>query len=640
MISNIDFLIAGVIFLCILLVHFLDQRRFDVNNNRTFLYFLIVGILDLVFDLICTVLISKADPNRAWLLHSCLLVFYLLQVLVSYSLQVHLLVQYSGSPTIGRRNLYLWSIPPIIMALIVVSNLWTGLIYTVNLNGSYVHGPLYSLTYVYTLVYIGAVVASAAVHRRTMGARKFLAVWEVVVIGGACVALQMVCNELLLTGFGLALSITVLYFTMNNPYLNTDSLTGAFDVKYMHERVQTLKIRGGAFHLISVELSQLHQLNLVFGTEVGDRLLVDCVRQLRETGRRNLIFRVSGRRFLLLCFSISCYERALRLIQQGYARERLRGVDSSSCPVLICGIAHAERFDDGSALLDYLEYLSQLVPHCTETSVVQDNEETRRGFRYEQMIEQYLPKAIHDDLFEVCYQPIYSLKRESYESLEALSRLHHPSLGPVSPDVFIRIAEHNDMIAYVDLLQLRRVCRFLQANPSLRKRIRSVKLNLSPIELMKAGHAQALIRVIREHELPTSLFQFEVTETVATEYSENLEEAVQAFVDAGIGLCLDDFGSGFANLNTVLRLPFSTIKLDRSLLKGVSEDERIASFYKNISGMLLNLGYDVVAEGLETEEELELVRQWGVDLIQGFYFSKPIEGKELIALLNGARPTN
>lgn len=241
--------------------------------------------------------------------------------------------------------------------------------------------------------------------------------------------------------------------------------------------------------------------------------------------------------------------------------------------MLICGIAHAERFDDGSALLDYLEYLSQLVPHCTETSVVQDNEETRRGFRYEQMIEQYLPKAIHDDLFEVCYQPIYSLKRESYESIEALSRLHHPSLGPVSPDVFIRIAEHNDMIAYVDLLQLRRVCRFLQANPSLRKRIRSVKLNLSPIELMKAGHAQALIRVIREHELPTSLFQFEVTETVATEYSENLEEAVQAFVDAGIGLCLDDFGSGFANLNTVLRLPFSTIKLDRSLLKGVSEDE-------------------------------------------------------------------
>ena len=208
--------------------------------------------------------------------------------------------------------------------------------------------------------------------------------------------------------------------------------------------------------------------------------------------------------------------------------------------------------------------------------------------------------------------------------------MRHPTLGPVSPDVFIRIAEKNDLIARFDLLQLRRACRFLREHPQVVERIDTVKFNLSPVELMMRGHAQNLISVIREYGLPPQLFQFEITETVASEDSESMAEAVQSFVNAGIGLCLDDFGSGFANLNMVLKQPFSTIKLDRSLLTGICENERIAAFYRNIVAMFQNMGYNVVAEGIENREELELVKKWGVDLVQGYYFSRPLTQEALL----------
>ena len=101
----------------------------------------------------------------------------------------------------------------------------------------------------------------------------------------------------------------------------------------------------------------------------------------------------------------------------------------------------------------------------------------------------------------------------------------------------------------------------------------------------------------------------------------------------GIGLCLDDFGSGYANLNTVMQLPFSVIKLDRSLLFHICTDERAASFYQSVVSTFQHMGYRIISEGVETESEMELLSSWGVDMIQGYYFSRPLPPEELLKLL-------
>lgn len=156
------------------------------------------------------------------------------------------------------------------------------------------------------------------------------------------------------------------------------------------------------------------------------------------------------------------------------------------------------------------------------------------------------------------------------------------------------------------------------------QKIRNVKFNLSPSELMKPGYSHVLIGIIQEYGLDPEYFQFEITETVATEYSESFCTSIDDY------MCLDDFGSGYANLNAVLRIPFSAVKMDRSLLSGISNDPQAAAFYRSIVMIMQHMGYKVIAEGAETEAEVKLLEKWGVDMIQGYYFSRPLNTRDLL----------
>ena len=295
----------------------------------------------------------------------------------------------------------------------------------------------------------------------------------------------------------------------------------------------------------------------------------------------------------------------------------------------ICGIPYGNQLGSEN-LLNYVGYLTALVPRTQETLLVRGDEYVKHGFLRRKTIEAYLYRAIEEDLFEVYYQPVYSIKNQDFITLEALSRLKHPVLGMIPPDVFIGIAEKQGMISAVGCLQLHKVCRFIKEHEYIMKKIRNVKFNLSPSELMKPGYSHVLIGIIQGYGLDPGYFQFEITENVATEYSESFCTAIDDFAEVGIHMCLDDFGSGYANLNAVLRIPFSAVKMDRSLLSGVSSDPQTATFYRSIVMILQHMGYKVIAEGAETEKEVKLLEKWGVDMIQGYYFSRPLCEEKLL----------
>lgn len=283
-----------------------------------------------------------------------------------------------------------------------------------------------------------------------------------------------------------------------------------------------------------------------------------------------------------------------------------------------------------------MDYMTTLVKDSKETVLIQSDDKILHGFLYEQEIDLFLDEATEKDLFDVYYQPIYSLESGCYTTLEALSRLWHPALGYVPPDVFITRAEKTGHILQIALLQFRRICSFIKGNPQIMEQIQNIKFNLSPVEILDYSHIQALIAIIREYELPFSYFQFEITETVATEYSARLYDVLDLLLDTGISLCLDDFGSGYANLNTVLKLPFSCIKMDRSLLRRLNEDPQVAFFYHSLLSMLHEMNYQIVSEGVETKEEEEKLRTWGVDMIQGYYFSRPLSDQDIVKMLTGS----
>lgn len=630
---NLDFLLTALIFLLLLLYHFLNRRNLDDSNSRLFRLFIFIGITDIAFDIITTLLTEYRIPELSALTFVMLTVFYFLQVLVPYSLFIYSRTLLMTTTPADRKITLVLSLPAVIAAAMVLINCRFGILFTVDHQGNYIHGPLYLSMYVYAGLYVLVVLILSILTYSRIGSSSFRVICEFLLIMGVCVAVQAVWNNILTTGLGLGLGITVLYLTINNPSDYTDHLTKDYNIKSFLGQIKYLYDRKKHFHVLAVNIKNLEQVNMLFGLSFGDMYLCEISDRLHRILNSPYVFRVSSKRFILLTFSLSEYEHVRDEMKSMFNSRIILEGENIQLRAVICGILDAQKLNDKDMLLTYMDYLALLPPVSSNSILIQSDEHTMKSFKYNKEIEKFLLTAIADDLFEVYYQPVFSVKGTEVIAIEALSRLRHPSYGTVSPEVFITIAERSGLIAQIGLLQLRRICRFINDNPALMSKLHHVNINLSPAELLREGHSRQMIDIISEAGLPFSFFNLEITETVATEYSSRLYQLTEDFKEHGMGLSLDDFGSGYANLNTVLKLPFSCIKLDRSLLNGILDDEKSELFYKNIVTALKSLGYDVISEGVEYSQEVELLESFGIEMIQGYYYSKPLSEDKLLQLL-------
>ena len=555
---NIDFLIAAMVILLLVLWYFLGQKRAEDLNNQVFLFFAIIGILDVVAELASNYYISFPNSNCEIAAMLATTIFYLLQALLPFTVICYIQTLHDNK-IISAKKMFLSGVPTFILMGMILTNPFTEKLFYFDIPAGYMKGPWYMLMYYSALCHMAAALILIVIWRKKLGYQKVKSLLEILLISGTGVVIQLLYHPLLTTGFGMSLGILALFITINNPHANIDTLTGSLE-EYEYYLTQLKRMFDGNSKL-----------------NVNNKII--------------------------------------------------------TMPVIISGIMNAQKLGDSGLILEYAEYLEALSAKNGLTEVIQDDYQTMNGFLYNKRVEQYLHKAITEDLFEIYYQPVYSTRKKCFITLEALSRLQHPELGWIAPDVFIQIAEKNHMIEQITDLQFSRVCRFLGENRYLMRHLLNVKVNLSSLDLMRNDCSRHFIRIMDAYKIPHNWIQFEITETVATECNAGLRRVAEEFTDAGIGLCLDDFGSGYANLNTVMRLPFSVIKVDRSLLFDICRDEKRAIFYESVVETFHKMNYHIVSEGVETQEEMEQISSWGVEMIQGYYFSKPLPEKELLELL-------
>lgn len=634
MMYNADFLIAAVVILLLVLRNFLDQKRAEDLNSRVFLFFAVIGILDVIAELVSNYYITSGDGDFGLAAVVTTTIFYLFQALLPYALLCYIMTLHDNK-LISVKKMLLAGLATILLASIVLTNPFTEKLFYFDVSAGYVEGPWYRLMYYSALFHLAVILILVISWRKEFGPQKTKVILDILILCGCGVVIQLLHYPLLMTGFGMSLGILALFLTINNPNANRDSLTGVYNHLYLTRRSDELIAAGKSFHIITIYLYQLKHINKVAGVEGGDYILQLTAKKLEELcGRR--VFRITGKRFLVLTMSLQEYEYYITQIKKMFETDMQLDADSSkpATPVILSGIVHGQKLGTSGLMLEYAEYLESLSMQNGMIEVIQDDQQTMDGFLYNKKVEQYLHTAIAQDLFEVYYQPVYSTEKNDFVTLEALSRLHHPELGWIAPDVFIQIAEKNHMIEQITDLQFKRVCMFINEHRDLMKKLFNIKVNLSSLDLMRSDCSSHFIRMMDDMDIHHDWIQFEITETVATEYNAGLGMVIDGFMAAGVRLCLDDFGSGYANLNTVMRLPFSAIKIDRTLLFDICNDKKRAMFYQSIVETFHRMGYSIVSEGVETEEELSLLSSWGADMIQGYYFSRPLPVDELLKLLN------
>jgi EAL domain-containing protein (putative c-di-GMP-specific phosphodiesterase class I) len=248
-----------------------------------------------------------------------------------------------------------------------------------------------------------------------------------------------------------------------------------------------------------------------------------------------------------------------------------------------------------------------------------------------------LDRAITEDAVSVAYQPVVSLETGRIEGFEALARWDHPTLGSISPNEFIPLAEETGLIGRLGHWVLSRVCRDVADwRALLGPVVPPVSVNLSPLQLADPELADQVAEVMAENGLPPSAIVLEVTETGLGTTDADVSSTLVEIRALGIRLALDDFGTGHSSLSRLGSYPFDVVKIDRSFVIRMTDGHRDQAVVQAVLHLADAFAMDVIAEGVETQDQRQLLVDLGCERVQGFLFSRPVIPTEAFRLLAAA----
>ncbi|MBB4860781.1 diguanylate cyclase (GGDEF)-like protein [Novosphingobium chloroacetimidivorans] len=390
---------------------------------------------------------------------------------------------------------------------------------------------------------------------------------------------------------------------------------------------------GRPFALLMLDLDRFKPINDTLGHPVGDLVLQRVANRLRQAVREgDLVARIGGDEFAIVAFGVADADQASALAA--------RVVEIMSRPFVVGGSVAELGASVGIALApDHGGESEQLIQHADVAlySAKRDGKDRFCLFETEMMdamqrrrfLEVDLRRACMRDDFEVFYQPVIDSQTGVVTGAEALLRWHCPERGYVSPAEFIPIAEELGLVSRIGAKVLQQACRDATTWPEEL----DVAVNVSPVQLLDPRLPQIVSQALLESGLRAERLELEITETALLGDDEAALRTLNHLRDLGVRISLDDFGTGYSSLSYLHRFPISRIKIDRSFICRLPDDEGSASIVRAIAQLGESLDMKVTAEGIETSEQLSFIAKHGCDHVQGFLISRPIRVADFLALL-------
>ncbi len=375
--------------------------------------------------------------------------------------------------------------------------------------------------------------------------------------------------------------------------------------------------------LFWLDLHRFTEVNDTLGHQIGDKVLHEMAERLRKRAPYDAILaRFGSDEFLV----------GVRLAGKNEA-EALAGAISAdlATPMRISGhriesgaaIGIAELGDKTSSLEDLMQQADLALFHAKSGArhhICFFNKAMSRNLVRRKEIEAELRAAIQKDELSIYFQPIIELESGKIRAFEALVRWFHPEKGELIPEEFIPVAEETGLIITLGNWITRQAARTCATWPDHI----NLAVNLSPVQIRAPGAALGILEALKEAKLDPSRLELEVTENLFIEGTSDTARFMDELAGEGVRFALDDFGTGYSSLHYINRYPFRTIKVDRSFVSGPNNGRRSDAIIRAVAEMGATLGLEIVAEGLETAEQVANVRRAGCTLGQGYFFSRAV----------------
>ncbi len=410
----------------------------------------------------------------------------------------------------------------------------------------------------------------------------------------------------------------------------TGLLTRSFFFEYVEQLYRYRSDKGMDALVLNVE--QFHSVNALHGREFGDRVLrmLGSIIQDFLKSQKGIACRAEADRFEIYCQPQEDYQALLHQFQ-----EEINAFSPDVSVHLRMGVNPAGEDVEPVVMFDRAKAACNLVRGNFQNPLMIYDEELRRRELLNQRLLNDLRAAVDEKQFTVYYQPKYDIQCDPprLSSAEALIRWKHPELGMISPGQFIPLFEGNGLISVVDHYVWECASRQIAAWKKKFQFSLPVSINLSRADFYDKNLVERLDLLIKENQLEYRELKLELTESAYTENAKHVMEVLGKLRDLGFDIEMDDFGSGYSSLNMLSEMPLDVLKMDMKFVRHIESSQTSFRLVKLILDIASNLSLKVVAEGVETKGQLTLLKDSGCDIVQGFYFSKPVPPEQMEELI-------
>ena len=623
----------STVMLCIIWNYSRQSHSLPTLKNKLFQVCFLTTFLAMTSNILSTICIQNTGVIPLWVNWPVTTIYFIATPLMGVIYFYYALsILYENQPRFPKRWLFLL-LPAAVYLLMVISNPFTGCLFSLSLEARYEQGPLIITTYLVFYIYclFTCVTVVALGKRVDLTIRNILACFPL--IAALVVIIQQLFPEVILSGSAATCALLILYLYLQNKQISIDYLLGIPNHKeFLNSlQLQIKRHKDASFTILLVSLRNFKQVNDTYGQQNGDEFLKTVCNYLSNTVKPYQLYRYNGDEFAVL-IPESDKETVIRLVKaiDGRFNQPWKSRDFR-CMIgtVIAVTTYPKSADTIEDLINALEYTVSVAKDGKNGNICYCGpgmlDHVKRRFK----VIDVLKDALAQGGFQVYYQPIWSVEKQCFTLAESLLRLPATPLGPLYPSEFIPIAEETGLIVDITYYVLDTVCRFVHdLLDSGITMLESVTVNFSGVQFSQHNPAEKVISIIESHGIPYRMIKIEITESVLAESRQELEEFIDLMHAKGVEVSLDDFGTGYCNLVSVLSMDVDVIKLDKSLLWAAQKDQKTAIMMKSLARSVHELGMRVVSEGVETDEQRAFAEECCCDWIQGYYYAKPMPGED------------
>jgi len=638
--NHIKFQIASLTILLILEVIYFLRPKIRLLSNRIFTVLMISSFCYLIFDFATIFALVYYDYVPLWFVRFTHQGFILFLDIALSSIYLYMDILNREQKRYSRTELTL-----IIGSYIVVlaSIIFAPLEYYIEEDGIYSYGLMANCVYAVLIIYSGMTVFQTLRHIKNKAHRKQkICVLMTMVLWIGFGGVQIIEPRILISSVGISAIILLMFLSLENPSEYLDSETHAFNYYALKTVLQEYLSRRKEYAIVSMELDEATIIENYTSNNVISEVLIE-IKNFVEKNFKTPCYRMNRMTlaFIIDNKKIARLDPCLEILADRFSRQwelKDRSVRLNAHANVLCC---PEDFPFDGNVIELLDFAEDSETYGRSIGFVRRIDEKAREKRIRRrQILHVVSDAIKNDSIEMYFQPIYCLAEKKFTNAEALVRLKDSeSIGYISPEEFIPLAERKGMIMPLSNLIFNHVFSFMSDNSLRKKGMNHIEVNLSGLQSVDANLPKLMKSLLMKYNIAPDCVNLEITESIAVTSGYMLKKNMEELKKFGCSFSMDDFGTGYSNLSRIAKADFEMIKIDKSLLwpcfkeDGTEGTKNAKILLENMISMLLKIGRKIVVEGIETKEQFDYLESLGITYAQGFYFSKPLPEKEFLKFI-------